>query len=139
MTQHDDKGKIVNNLVSISLYFCLHFIVYFYGFCLFQCFRSNLEGYGRKELKRVENSQNWQKSMKRPKSQQFGRQDCQNWSTESFRGSASLHWSLVLRVQQSEKYSRISFFDSAEFGKIVKKHYAPLGYLRMKYPRIIDL
>ena len=55
-----DKGKIVNNLVSISLYlFCILLFI-FMVLCLFWSFRSNLEGNGRNELKRVKN---WKNSM----------------------------------------------------------------------------
>ena len=67
-----DKGKIVNNLVSISIYFFCIFLFIFMVLCLFWCFRSNLEGYGRKELKQVKKGQNWQKYMKQADSEQTG-------------------------------------------------------------------
>ena len=59
-----DKGKIVKNLMSISIcLFCI-FLFIFIVLCLFWCFRSNLEKYGRKEPEQVKKGQNWQKSIK---------------------------------------------------------------------------
>ena len=68
-----DKGKIVNNLVSISLYLFCIFLFIFMILYLFWCFRSNLKEYGQKELKQVKKGKNWQKSIKQANSGQTGR------------------------------------------------------------------
>ena len=73
-----DKGKIVNNLVSISLYLFCIFLFIFMVLCLFWCFSSNLEEYKRNELKQVKRMQNWKKSMKQ---EDFGQTDRPGWST----------------------------------------------------------
>ena len=86
-----DKGKIIYYLVSI-LYTCFAFSCFFMLLCLFKCYRSILEGYGRNQLKCVENGQNWQKSRKQEKFWQTGRPVLD-------RGSALRRWSLAPRRQ----------------------------------------
>ena len=67
-----DKSKIVNSLLSISLYLFCIFLFIILLLCLIYCFRLILEGSRRQELKRVENMQIWQISTQRGNPGQTG-------------------------------------------------------------------
>ena len=121
--QSADKDKIVNYLLSISLYsFCI-FLFIIMVLCLFQCFRFILEGNGRNELKQVKKRRNWHLFMKETKFWQTGRL---GWSTVSDRGSAQRCCSLALRRQLSGNQILFLFFSFAEIRKLGKFVFRPL-------------
>ena len=68
-----DKEKMVNYLLSVSPYLLCIFLYIIVILCLFYCFKSILEGNGRKELKQGENKQIWQISTQQAKIRQTGR------------------------------------------------------------------
>ena len=89
-----NKGKIVNFLLSISLYLFCIFLFIIMVLCLFKCFKSNLEGNRIKELKWVKKRQNWKNSMKQEKKGKTGR---------LFLTEAQCHGTEALAIRQVTK------------------------------------